>query len=286
MRSESGDPQHLFGSRLEPEEAIIFFSAHLDEAGVDGKSPFAILGGAVATTQQWNGLSESWNRVLQSRGITAFHNRDVEARRGEFSSWGPLKRKNFVRSLDKTIEDNSIFEISVAVHRDAHLGVKKAMQGVRNFKPDSDVGMCFRLTNFLICQALSSHFDAPKVQFIVEDGPYSAGMRSIYEEISASSGSANRTAMYGDMHSGFASLPKGQLRSLEAADRVCGRAMRQLKKGTFLQKSSRRRIAVLADEKFLRAWHEDIHKERERRSSYANSLRKNRPASSDGGNPE
>jgi hypothetical protein len=257
----------------------VFFSARLDETGTDGRSPYAMVAGGVSAVDLWDKLESRWNHLLRSRRVTAYHWSDFNQRKAPFDGWGDLKRRNFQKAQEKIINKTVAIQIAVAVHRETHANVKKRWAGVRNFKADSDCGLCFRVARHLICKKLVEfHANGtiptkPNVQFIVEDGPYAADAYTIYQETVATIGTKYKPTQYAEMLAGFGSLPKGQLRSLEAADYIAGRAIADLERGTFIEPGRTEQISMLMTPDFLEDWNDRMVKERTRRQEYARRIK-------------
>jgi hypothetical protein len=253
------------------------FSARLDETGTDGRSPYAIVAGGVSVPEFWKEVENKYSRLLASKGVSAFHWKEWMDRDGDFKGWSELKRKRFIRAKEKIFEKSIVFTIAVAVHRETHGSVKKRMVGIRRFKPDSDCGICFRYARFRICQKLTELFKqgeirtAPQVQFIVEAGPYAADAHAIYQEIVRSAGSRYRPAMYADMLAGFASVPKGQLKSLEVADYISGRALLDL--DTIGLGHRKGQISMVMRPEFLEQWYRDMMEVRAQQQAYGTAKR-------------
>lgn len=259
----------------------MFFSARLDETGTDGRSPYAMVAGGVSVPQLWDKLETSWERLLESRKVSAFHTKEFSAREGDFEGWGELKCKNFAKAQEKVIKKNITMQIAVAVHRDTHAKIKKKWVGVKNFKADSDCGICFRVARFIICEKLVEWKrkgiieTRPRLQLIIEDGPYASDAAVIYQDIKSTIGAKYRPAMHAEMLAGFANIPKGELRSLEAADYIAGRAIRDLERGTFIKPGRSEQISLLMTPEFLDHWNEDMLKEREHRKAFGRRTSKN-----------
>lgn len=264
----SGALYLLFGKAPDGRFVTTFFSTRLDETGTDGHSPYAIVAGGISRPEHWDELEHLWGRLMKNRGVELFHTREFDAGDGDFAKWGKLKKSNFVRSMQKIVDKTVEFQIAVAVERETHTKIKTEMRGIRGFNPDSDVGLCFRIARFLICDKIATIFPDARVQFIVEDGPYAAGAAAIYQEIKKTKGAIYRPARYAEMMTGFASVPKGELRSLEAADYLAGRGIADLQIGRFTRPGRQNQISLLAGPDFLRAWHEDMLKEKEHRHKH------------------
>jgi hypothetical protein len=265
---------HLFGARPQSDDLTVFLSARLDEAGTDERSPYAIVAGAVAAQHQWDRLEASWASLLKRRGVAAFHSKEFNHRKGDFKGWGKLKCGNFIKAQNKIIKRNAVFSVAVAVEKDTHASVKREMRGIRYFKGDSDVGLCFRILSFLMCEKVSEYAQNAKVKFIVEDGPYSADVYKIYQDIVRWRDAKYRPTKYGGMFSGFASVPKGDLQSLEVADFLAGRSLADLNEGRFINAPRPGQISMLAHREFLLQWHQDMLAEREHRQQHGRRSKK------------
>ncbi len=269
---------HLFGGRPQSDDLTVFLSARLDESGTDERSPYAIVAGAVAAQHQWDRLEASWVRLLESRDVATFHSKEFNHRKGDFDGWGKLKCKNFIKAQNKIIKKNAVFSVAVAVEKDTHASVKREMRGIRNFKGDSDVGLCFRILNFLVCEKVAEYARNAKVQFIVEDGPYSADVYKIYQDIVKWRDAKYMPTKHGGMLGGFASVPKGDLRSLEVADFVAGRSLADLNDGRFISAPRHNQISMLAHREFLLEWHRNMLDEREHRRQHGQQSKKKPPS--------
>jgi hypothetical protein len=256
---------------------VAVFSARLDEAGKDGR-PYVVVAGGVALLQQWDRLESKWDHLMRWRRIPIFHDSEFQDGDGPYRGWSEIKRRRFARAQEKIISEHTAFTVAVGVERKVHAEIKKSMKGIRSFKADSDYGLCFRMIRFLVCGEVAKYFPTAKVQFLIESGPDAADAGVIYEEVRKTAGAKYRPAQLAEMLAGFAHAPKGVFRSLEAADYLAGRSMRDLERGQFNATYREDQISFLMTEEFLRKrWYEGMLKERERRQAYGR--RKPKPSS-------
>ncbi len=211
--------------------------------------------------------------MMQARGVGVFHARDFNAGDGDFAGWKKQKRSRFIKAIDKIIDETVQFDVAIAVSKEFHASVKKQMQGVRGFRTDSDVGFCFRMALFFACQQIRKSHPDGRLEVIVEDGPFSSNMAEIYQSIKRTAGAKYKPAMFADMLEGFASVPKGKLRSLEAADFLADRAIDDLRRRRLTNPGRPHRIAAIAGPKFLDWWRENMLEERERRTQHGRRLK-------------
>lgn len=245
----------------------VFLSAIIDEAGIDGKSDYAVAAGGVAMAQDWNRIEMAWDRLMERNGVKLFHSKEFKDRKGYFENWSQLKCNRFIKHQEKIIRNNLLL-FAVAVNRKEHAEIKKQMRGIKGFKADSDVGICFRILRFIICNKLINERPDIKISFIVEDGPFSSDMAIIYKDVIKTIGAKYRPAKHAELLNGFSSVRKGGLRSLEIADYLAGQAVEDIKNGVFTKPGRPEQISMLATPNFLRQWHQDMIKERKKRKNF------------------
>ena len=237
---------------------VAVFSARLDEAGKDGR-PYVVVAGGVAVLEQWDRLEIEWNHLMRWRRVPIFHDSEFQDRSGPYRNWSELRRRRFVRAQEKIIDAHTAFTVAVGVERKVHAEIKKAMRGIKGFKTDSDYGLCFRMIRFVVCRKIAEVFPDAKVQFLVEQGPDAADAGVIYEDVRRTVGAKYRPARHAEMLAGFAHAPKGVFRSLEAADYLAGRAMRDLEQDKLIPPEREQQLSFIMTEQFLRKWYEDKH---------------------------
>ena len=247
----------------------MLFKTYLDETGTDGNSQFAVVAGGVSDAASWVKAEKRWNALMKRREVRYFHAQEYNSGDGDFANWGVLKRKTFETSLAKLVRQNVDFAVSVAVDRQAHQKVKQEMRGIKNAPKDSDVGLGFRILRFYICDLIAKSQPGSEIHFVVEDGPWAAGQRTIYEELKTFENNSFRPTMYGEMMAGFETVKKGASRGLEIADYIADKAIKNLGRGKFLHSRRGKNCAVLADENFLRTWQEDMIAEADHRAQFA-----------------
>jgi hypothetical protein len=238
----------------------------MDETGTDGRHAFTVVAGAVATVEQWQRLEDGWKRRLSIAGVTAFHSKEFNARQGEFDGWTEFKCERFAQALNKIIARASYFDFAVAVDDAALNEIKREMGRTKGYKAESTYGAAFRIARLHICRTIAQQHPNARVHFVVEDGPWSGGAYTIYQEILRTR-DAKRPAGFARMLAGFAAVPKGDMRSLEAADYLAGKAIRDLEHGN--PSKRKRRHFIVADRDFLRDQYlAGMIEEKERRKDY------------------
>lgn len=260
---------------------LAIFSVHLDESGTDGLSPYVVVAGAVATPECWDKFEDSWGSLLTRHKVSAYHWKEFNSGRGEFSGWGRTRREMFVKAQEKIIKKNTKFRMSVGVDKNAHSEIKAKMKGVTGFREDSDYSLCLRFLMFHMCEALEKSDPDFRLTVLVEDGPWAAGAAALYQDIKNMTRDWN-PAKHAHRLSGFGSVPKGKLRSLEAADYLAGSERSRMisGKGIGRRKSA---LSVLLGIKNLDVWYQGMIREEERRKAYWEQNRsKKKPLSWEG----
>jgi hypothetical protein len=76
--------------RWQPGRLVAMLWAYFDESGLHkagGELDWLVLGGGMATCENWERLSVEWEEVLKDFGIAVFHMADFESNHGEFKDW-------------------------------------------------------------------------------------------------------------------------------------------------------------------------------------------------------
>lgn len=261
----------VYGRSIDGNDLLMLFSLRLDETGTDGRFPFTVVSGAVATIDQWNKLETAWRRMLATYKVVAFHTKEFDQRSGDFAGWSNLKREQFTARREKICDRNTTFRVTVGINRSVHAEVKKRMRGISGFKPDSDYGLCLRWLMHHTSTNLDRLFgpDYGGLSILLEDGPYSAGAVAMYKDVRRMTG-GRRPAQFAHKLAGIASLPKGNL-SLEAADSIAGIESKRFlqPRETRLRAVTHTRLSVLLDEPELEAWYRLMIEEKQKRRDYA-----------------
>lgn len=78
-------------------------AAYFDESGAHDDSNILVVAGLISPVFQWERLTTYWNRVLDEKGLPAFHTVDCAHGRGAFESWKAKDRqKLYVRLVNLT----------------------------------------------------------------------------------------------------------------------------------------------------------------------------------------
>lgn len=244
----------------------MLFSLRLDETGTDGTSTFTTVGGAVGLISGWSKLERAWDAKLATKEIDAFHLVDFDQRRGQFEGWSDFKCQLLEKSLSKIVDKNTTFRAAISIDSAAHAAIKAKMKGIKGFSPESDYGLCLRFLMYHSCENLVRIDPDCQLSILVEDGPWASGAATTYQRVAAMTGKW-KPAKHAHRLVGFASLPKGRLRSLEAADFVVGREHDRLVAGKSAIKG-RETLSHLLSADDLEAWYDGMIEEKARRRAF------------------
>jgi hypothetical protein len=245
---------------------LLHFSARLDETDTHDRSIYSVIGGAIATIEQWNRLEIAWQRLLTKSRVDSFHYKDFEGRQKAFAGWTNFQASRFLAGAQKAIQRNVEFRVAVGIDPRVHAEVKNRMKGITGFRADSDYGLCLRWLLFHSCETISRQIGEDfTMSVIVEDGPYANGAVALFHQLRKMTG-GKRRAKHAAKYRDIAVLGKESL-SLQAADAIVGIEAEYFGAGGANIK--RNRLAVLLDKPMLERWYEGMIAEKTRRREYA-----------------
>lgn len=267
MASVSDAIYQLFGRKPADGEWTILFSARLDETGTDGRSPYTVVAGAVAAPSQWDKLESAWGQLLKRSRVSEYHWKEFNDRNNRiFGPWSDLKRKRFVDAQEKIVVRNTLFRVSIGLESAVHAEIKKRMKGIRGFTSESDYSLCLRYLMFATCEQLIRIDRDCRLAVMVEDGPWASGALNTYQRVAAMRGKW-KPAKHAHRLAGFASVPKGERLSLEAADYLAGEEHARMLAGK-RPKRGAQPLSLLLTAPLLERWYEGMIKEKEHRRAF------------------
>ncbi|MEQ8899649.1 MAG: hypothetical protein RID11_02160 [Roseovarius sp.] len=254
----------------------MLYSMRLDETGTDGLSDVTIVGGAVATADQWDNLERKWAKLISMYELEDFQWKDWIGNRKPFSRWPPDKKRKFAKQQDEIIKKNTMFRCAVSVNKMAHDEVKERMRGIKGFSPDSDYSLGIRALMFRACEDIAQNLDPNcRLSVMVEDGPWSSGAYKVYQSVSKMTGKW-KPAKHAHRLAGFDAVPKGERPSMSVADYICGTYLRLLNSERRLV-PSKSGLLIVMDADRLYNWYDRMIVEKQSRRQFA-SFRQQRNA--------
>ena len=129
---------------------------------------------------------------------------------------------------------------------------------------------------FHTCEQLEVIDPDCSLAIVVEDGPFAEGAASTYQKVAAMQGKW-KPAKHAHRLAGFSSLPKGVLRSLEAADYLVGREHERMVAGRRANKRNAPVLGMLLTPEDLETWYEGMLREKEARREFGFNPRAPKP---------
>lgn len=83
------------------DKILMTLKAYLDDSGKlsDPNEKAAVVGGCIATVDEWSKLEPEWWQVIHEYEVTEFHAVDFAHFRGDFTGWTEDKRRTFLNRL-------------------------------------------------------------------------------------------------------------------------------------------------------------------------------------------
>lgn len=164
----------------------MIYTAYLDESGTHGGSPVTVMGGVMASAQQWADFAKQFNRVKKRYGFEVFHTKKFKALRGDFTGWPKEKGTLFTLEL-ATITEYAFTECAtITMSNDDYKLNYRAGEKPKKLQLDSPYGLCFRacLSHFLSEVIKRKHKKKyPKLHIVLESGdPHVGGAINIFNE--------------------------------------------------------------------------------------------------------
>jgi hypothetical protein len=78
-------------------------TAYFDDSGTSPNESIAVVAGYIATTDMWEVFDRRWSSLLSKYEVTQLHRADVESFQGEFGTWNPARRTEFVKKAHAII---------------------------------------------------------------------------------------------------------------------------------------------------------------------------------------
>jgi hypothetical protein len=100
------------------ERIMAMLKAHFDESGTDGYHAAVVIGGYVASDEQWEEFQRQWEQMLLNEDISELHMTDLISFQKEFhrdKGWDEQRRRRVLERARRVIRTNTMFGLAAAV---------------------------------------------------------------------------------------------------------------------------------------------------------------------------
>lgn len=151
----------------------MIFTVHIDESGTDGRSPFMMLGGYVASARSWELFSHRWRKALRRKGLSYWQMEEFWANRREFGALSHEEKLDLVRRLVEITDRNTLFGFTVRLDN-ADYDTHYKSKAPRKPHPDSQFGLCFRSCLSFVPEYVAQFVESEdiNVDFVLEASEY------------------------------------------------------------------------------------------------------------------
>jgi hypothetical protein len=153
-------------------------SAYFDESGTHGElSPAVIMGGFLATSDQWAKYEAEMTALLASNGVKLFHARKLRSGKGDFKNLTKIRRGQFNSRFLKLADDHMSFGMGTVLASDIYRKIYRRGGNTRRTL-DSQYGLCFRVSMWRAMIYMKENQDNWPLNVVLESGHKNAAMRS------------------------------------------------------------------------------------------------------------
>ena len=164
---------------------------YLDEAGHSSNTRTVVVAGFAGTERQWNGFDHEWRDTLARAGVSVFHMKELENRRGEFSGWDEHQQKRpFLDEVVSIILNRDLIAVGAAVSVAWFNALPRSGYSKHEFLEDP-YHLALQETLHILGQEVTSHTGATNVELSIAQQPeymaqgrgyYAAGAALLYPE--------------------------------------------------------------------------------------------------------
>src|ERR1700728_3782608 len=124
--------------RVNPDRLYMAMTGFFDESGTHGaESPVVIVGGFLASVEQWEAYEHDLATLFAEYGVKKFHAKDFRGRKGDFKDWPTSKRAKFNSRFLRLADQHLACGLSTMLPSAAYRGIYRAGDFVRTARPDT-----------------------------------------------------------------------------------------------------------------------------------------------------
>lgn len=116
-----------------------------DESGTHGvDSPVVIVGGFLATVEQWDAYERDLRVLLDDYGVKKFHAKELRQTKGDFKGWPRSKKAKFNSRFLQMADQHLAAGVSTVLSSEAYDRIYLAGAAINRARRDSQYGLCVR----------------------------------------------------------------------------------------------------------------------------------------------
>jgi hypothetical protein len=176
-RGYVGDLDHtLKWWESSPDHLYMAMKGFFDESGTHGaESPVVIVGGFVATLEQWDSYERDLRALFSEYGVKKYHAKDFRGRKGDFKEWSFGKRGRFNSRFLQLADLHLSFGVSTVLESDSYRNIYRSGDVVRTARRDTQYGLCIRAALWKTIVLMRDRKADWPVNFIFEHGSGNEG---------------------------------------------------------------------------------------------------------------
>jgi hypothetical protein len=144
-RGYVGDLDWSLSWQARPERLYMAMKGFFDESGTHGtESPVVIVGGFIASVEQWDAYERDLSTLMGEYGVDKFHAKDLRQTKGDFKGWPRAKKAKFNSRFLQMADRHLACGVSTVLSSEAYTRIYRAGTAIQKASPDSQYGLCVR----------------------------------------------------------------------------------------------------------------------------------------------
>jgi hypothetical protein len=171
IRGWMGDLDWSLSWQVRPDRLYMAMTGFFDESGTHGaESPVVIVGGFLATVEQWDAYERDLKALLDEYGVKKFHAKELRQTKGNFKGWPRAKKAKFNSRFLQMADQHLACGISTVLPSDAYNRIYRAGALIRNARQESQYGLCVRAALWKALLFMQDRKANWPLNFVFEDG--------------------------------------------------------------------------------------------------------------------
>lgn len=140
-----GDLDWSLSWRVRPDRLYMAMKGFFDESGTHGaESPVVIVGGFLATVQQWDAYERDLKALFDEYGVKKFHAKDFRGRKNDFKGWPQPRKAKFNSRFLQMADQHLACGVSAVLSSEAYNRIYRAGSAIQKKPRNSQYGLCVR----------------------------------------------------------------------------------------------------------------------------------------------